>query len=204
MPSDKHDPVEESSTECFPASDPPAWGPLHVGEPGVHEEPPARARHAIWPLIKTAIFTVVVPGTVTGWVPRWVIGTARWRSPASAGALRWLALAVIAGGAAIYLRCAWDFAVSGRGTPAPIDPPRTLVARGLYRYVRNPMYVGVLTVLFGETLFFRSGALAVAALGIAIFFNLFVMRVEEPILARQFGASYDEYRRAVPRWIPRR
>ena len=203
MPADKNDPVDESSTESFPASDPPSWGPLHVGEPGVHDDLPRAWGGRVWPLLKTAIFTVFVPGTVAGWVPRWVLGVDRWRHPASEGLVRWISIAVIAAGAAVYLWCAWDFAVTGLGTPAPIDPPKSLVARGLYRHVRNPMYVGVLTALLGQTLLFRSGALLATTLGIWTLMHLFVVVVEEPILARKFGASYGAFRRTVPRWIPR-
>jgi protein-S-isoprenylcysteine O-methyltransferase Ste14 len=106
-------------------------------------------------------------------------------------------------GAAIYFRCAWEFAVRGLGTPAPIAPTKFLVVTALHRYVRNPMYIGVFGVLLGEAVAFRSAVL----LGYAAFFcvpvELFVLFYEEPTLRRQFGESYEEYRRSVPRWIPR-
>jgi len=106
-------------------------------------------------------------------------------------------------GASIYLRCAWDFAFAGRGTPAPIDPPKELVVRGLYRYVRNPMYVGVLSVVVGQAIWFEArGLFAYAALCFLLFFA-FVVLYEEPALRRKFGESYERYCNEVPRWIPR-
>jgi protein-S-isoprenylcysteine O-methyltransferase Ste14 len=110
---------------------------------------------------------------------------------------------LIASGAAFYLWCAWEFAAAGLGTPAPIDPPKVLVARGLYRVVRNPMYVGVLLVLLGESLVFGSWALLRYAVLVWLCFHLFVVLYEEPALRRKFGASYEGYRKRVWRWTPR-
>lgn len=110
---------------------------------------------------------------------------------------------LIALGAAVYTSTVWHFARIGRGTPAPIDPPKKLVVTGLHRYVRNPMYLGVLLALVGELLLFPSRRFLIY---IAFFFtavNIFVLVYEEPVLKQQFGEAYDEYRRAVPRWIPR-
>jgi protein-S-isoprenylcysteine O-methyltransferase Ste14 len=94
-----------------------------------------------------------------------------------------------------------DFAVAGRGTPAPIDPPKELVRRGLYRFTRNPMYVGVASVLIGEAWLFASRAMAVFALGVVTMFHLFVLFYEEPTLRRTFGDAYERYCAAVPRWV---
>jgi protein-S-isoprenylcysteine O-methyltransferase Ste14 len=150
--------------------------------------------------LKNFLFTVLVPGTLAGWLPyRWFWG----RSEFDAGAWRWLAYPLIAVGAAIYLRCVWDFALAGRGTPAPIDPPKTLIVRGLYRYVRNPMYVGVLLVLGGELILFPSRQFLLYILVCFTVVNVFVLLYEEPVLGKKFGDSYAEYRRRVPRWIPR-
>jgi len=118
------------------------------------------------------------------------------------GILRYLGAIPILLGASIYLWCAWDFTFAGRGTPAPIDPPKELVVRGLYRYVRNPMYVGVVSILFGEALFFESRTLFEYAAIVFIFFYLFVVLYEEPILTRKFGESYRNYCKTIPRWIP--
>ena len=110
---------------------------------------------------------------------------------------------VIGAGTAIYLRCAWDFAYHGRGTPAPIDPPKILIFRGLHRFVRNPMYLGVLCVIFGQAELFRSVRILIYGVCLWLVFHLFVIVYEEPTLRKQFGASYEEYRRMVPRWIPK-
>lgn len=155
---------------------------------------------AIGPILKTILFTVLVPGTVTLLIPSWLAGG--FRRP-EGGPLMWPGVVIFLLGAAIYFRCAWEFAVRGLGTPAPIAPTKFLVTTALHRYVRNPMYIGVFAVLLGEAVTFRS----VVLLGYAAFFcvpvQLFVVFYEEPTLRRQFGESYEEYRRSVPRWIPR-
>ena len=103
----------------------------------------------------------------------------------------------------MYLRCGWDFATSGKGTPSPIDAPTGLVTRGFYRYTRNPMYVAVLAVIAGWAVLF--GSLLLVAYGVALFavFSLFILRHEEPRLARDFGDEYAEYVERVGRWLPR-
>jgi protein-S-isoprenylcysteine O-methyltransferase Ste14 len=107
-------------------------------------------------------------------------------------------------GVMIYFWCAWDFTFAGRGTPAPIDPPKELVVRGLYLYVRNPMYVGIISILLGEALLFASKRLFAYTAVAFIFYFLIVVFYEEPVLRRKFGESYLEYCKHVPRWIPRR
>ena len=155
------------------------------------------------PAFKTLIFTILVPGTVTVLIP---FGLHSWRVALprpELGMFSLVGLVPIAGGVVLYLWCAGAFAFIGRGTPAPIDPPKTLVVRGPYRFVRNAMYVGVWSVLIGEAVFFESSILLLYAVLVLIVFNLFVRLYEEPTLRRQFGNSYDEYCRAVPRWIPK-
>jgi len=154
-------------------------------------------------LLKTVIFTLVVPGTVTVLVPRWLLSARPAPLPIDLGALRYLGLLPILLGAAIYLWCAWDFTFAGRGTPAPIDPPKELVVRGLYRYVRNPMYLGVISLLFGEAWLFASLSLFQYVAVAFCFFYLFVVLYEEPALRRKFGEAYQKYCEAVPRWFPR-
>ncbi len=150
--------------------------------------------------LKTLLFTVFVPGTVAGLVPYLLTrGAAGGGVPL--GAARWLGLVPILAGVVIYLRSAWDFVAAGRGTPAPLDPPKHLVARGFYRFSRNPMYVAVLTVLLGEAIVLGSPALALYALAVGIAFHLFVVFYEEPTLRRLFGPAYEEYRGEVPRWL---
>src|SRR5256885_3459358 len=144
-------------------------------------------------LLKTAIFTLVVPCTVVILIPYWLASSSG-LPPVPVGFWRYTGVLPMLMGAAIYLWCAWDFTFAGRGTPAPIDPPKELVVRGLYRYLRNPMYVGILSLLLGEALLFESRAL--------LLFFLFVVAYEEPALRRKFGDSYRQYCRDVSRWLP--
>lgn len=106
-------------------------------------------------------------------------------------------------GALMYLWCACDFTFTGKGTPAPIDPPKELVVRGLYRFVRNPIYVGAALVIIGESVLFESTRLFVYALLLLLVFHLFVIYYEEPGLREKFGEAYEQYCRTVPRWMPR-
>ena len=151
-------------------------------------------------LLKNLAFTVLVPGTVAVYVPLLLAGE-RWR--AASGASLWLGSTALALGAAVYAWCVLDFARVGRGTPAPIDAPRRLVARGPYRYTRNPMYLGVLTVILGWAILLRSLAVAGYGLGVWLAFHLFAVLYEEPRLRREFGAEYEAYARSVGRWLPR-
>jgi protein-S-isoprenylcysteine O-methyltransferase Ste14 len=149
-------------------------------------------------LLKNLLFTVVVPGTVAVYVPLLIASE---RPPAPAGALA-AAVALLAVGGAVYAWCVWDFASFGRGTPAPIDAPKKLVVRGLYRYTRNPLYVGVLTVILGWTVFFAAATLVLYAFFVGLGFNLFIRLYEEPQLRRIFGAQYEDYCARVGRWLP--
>ncbi len=151
--------------------------------------------------LKNLLFTVLVPGTVAVFLPYWIV--ARNREALHVEPVRaLLAAPFVALGAATYFWCLWEFAVTGRGTPAPIDPPKRLVVRGLYRYVRNPMYVGVLLVIAGWAVLFGFGAVLRYGAAVAVAFHLFVVLVEEPLLRRRFGEAYDAYCRAVRRWVP--
>lgn len=153
-------------------------------------------------LLKTIIFTFLVPGTVTILVPYWLLSSPTAPQPMPLGVFRYFGVLPILFGAAIYFRCAWDFTFAGRGTPAPIDPPKELVVRGLYRYVRNPMYVGILSILLGEALLFASRRLFAYAAVAFVFFFLLVVLYEEPMLREKFGESYRQYCSRVPRWMP--
>jgi protein-S-isoprenylcysteine O-methyltransferase Ste14 len=148
---------------------------------------------------KTLLFTVIVPGTVVGLVPHW-IRAATGASPAGP-LLRALALLLAVAGLSIYLWCALDFARAA-GTPAPIDPPKELVARGLYRWSRNPMYIGVLSMIAAQALFFASPGTLLYAAALFFAFHTFVILYEEPTLTRSFGTAYQRYLESVPRWIP--
>jgi protein-S-isoprenylcysteine O-methyltransferase Ste14 len=153
--------------------------------------------------LRALFFTILLPGTTLVLVPSMLL---RRESPLHLNVLeppRLLGLVFMGLGGAVLLRCILDFLLVGKGTLAPVDPPRKLVRVGLYRRVRNPMYVGVVTTLFGETLFFQSRAIAIYAVVVWTIFHLFVVFYEEPRLQDSFGAEYEEYRAAVPRWIPR-
>lgn len=106
-------------------------------------------------------------------------------------------------GTLVVLRCFWDFTFKGHGTPAPIDPPRELVVTGFYRYVRNPIYIGVLSIFLGYFLWFGYLALLIYTVLAFIGVHAFIVLYEEPILKKKFGAAYEEYLKRVPRWIPR-
>jgi protein-S-isoprenylcysteine O-methyltransferase Ste14 len=150
------------------------------------------------------VFTILVPGTVAFWLPLVVLDASKLVVPRAWSVVQFAALVPLAVGAGIYARCVWDFVTRGRGIPMPIDHPKQLVVSGLYRYVRNPMYLGVLLFLLGEALFLRYAAFVLYT---AIWFglvNLFVLLYEEPILRRKFGESYLRYTAAVGRWVPGR
>jgi protein-S-isoprenylcysteine O-methyltransferase Ste14 len=151
--------------------------------------------------LKTALFTVVVPGTVAGYIP-WRLrdGTAA----GTHGIEEAAAITVIVIGVLIYLHTVfWGFAWTGGGTPAPIAPTKTLVVKGLHRYVRNPMYIGVALAIAGQAWLFHSRHIAIYAVCMLLTAHLFVISYEEPTLQKQFGEEYESYRKQVPRWIPR-
>ena len=167
------------------------------------KEAQSKAEGAVWPLVKTAFFFALVPTTVAGYVP-WRILRAPQIPPLSEwGAWQYVGATLVALGAAGLVWCGWHFAVTGLGTPAPFDPPKKLVVRGPYRYVRNPMYFSVVTVLAGESLFFASWALVRYLVFCWVVVHLFVLLYEEPTLRGKFDADYEEYCRKVWRWVPR-
>ena len=145
----------------------------------------------------------LAPGVVVGLVPwamtRWDPDTPPWSSPA----LRILGAALIAGGVVVLVRLFVRFVTDGLGTPAPIAPTRYLVVSGLYRHVRNPMYVAVVAAIVGQALLLGRAGLIVYAATVWVIVAAFVRWYEEPSLHERFAASYDEYRDAVPAWWPR-
>jgi len=150
--------------------------------------------------IRAVFFVALLPGVVAGYVPyRILLASGGIHYPA----LRLASVAasvLVVIGVIVLLRCVWDFFARGKGTLAPIDPPRHLVVGGLYRYTRNPMYNGVLATLLGEAWLFGSTSILEYAAFILIAFHLFVVLYEEPALNAQFQESYRAYRQAVPRW----
>lgn len=152
------------------------------------------------------IFFVLAPGVVAGFVPWWLTGW-RVRQPLSSWAvtpLRVLGVALIAAGAVVLVQAFTRFVVEGVGTPAPIAPTQKLVVGGLYRYVRNPMYLAVLAAIVGQALVLSQPVLLAYAAAVGAAMAAFVHGYEEPTLADRFGAEFEAYRRAVPAWWPRR
>lgn len=152
-------------------------------------------------LLKNLLFTVFVPGILAGYVPVILVGPGQ-TELANAGLRSLPALFFLGTGMLTYFLCVWSFAVTGRGTPLPVDAPRTLVVTGLYRYVRNPMYLSVLSVVLGWAILTAAPVLVLYLMGLAGGFHLFVIGYEEPTLRRRFGGSYETYCAEVPRWLP--
>ncbi len=150
-------------------------------------------------LLKTGVFTVLVPVSVTILMPRLLFSHQSFVSTPLFLTIPGACL--ILAGTVFYMKCAWDFAWIGKGTPAPIDAPKTLIERGLYRLTRNPMYVGILMIVTGESLIFYSGVLFLYAVLLWLAFHLMVSLYEEPHLKKAFGSSYEEYCKQVPRWF---
>lgn len=150
----------------------------------------------------SALFFIAAPGVVAGVMP-WVL-TDRYRLPLST--LPGLVLAgwiLILAAVALLLHSFARFALEGLGTPAPVAPTERLVVGGIYRHVRNPMYVAVLSIILGQALLFSSWAVFGYGIVAAAAMVSFVRLYEEPTLARRYGAEYEAYRRAVPGWLPR-
>lgn len=151
----------------------------------------------------TLVFVVFVPGSVLVYVPYALTGWEVGPPLLGLAFLRWLGGLAILVGLPVFADFLWRFVREGRGTPAPVAPPTELVATGGFRHVRNPGYVAVLALIAGQALLFGSRALLLYAALVWLAFHLFVVLREEPSLRRRFGASYAEYCREVPRWIPR-
>lgn len=154
------------------------------------------------PLFRTIVFSLLVLSIVIAGIPTVLhhfgllhFSVSHWNT-AVPGALTFFL------GLLVYSLCAKDLAVRGRGTPAIWDPPREFVSRGLYRMVRNPMYIGIVLIFVGEACFYQSPALLLISLLLWLMFHLFVVFSEEPTLKRKYGDSYLQYCMKVPRWLP--
>ncbi len=151
-------------------------------------------------VLKSLLFLILAPGIVAGYIP---LALLRDGPQIETGFFAYLAFPLWLIGILVLLWCFWDFIAKGHGTPAPIDPPKELVVAGLYNYVRNPMYVGVLTIIAGHFLWFKTVGMIAYAVLIFLAFHSFVTLYEEPHLKKTFGAPYEAYMKKVPRWIPR-
>jgi protein-S-isoprenylcysteine O-methyltransferase Ste14 len=157
----------------------------------------ARAKAALG----SVIFLVVVPGTVAGLIPWLLTG---WKSSDPPVVVGVVGALLIAAGLGVLLHAFACFVIEGIGTPAPVAPTQSLVVGGLYRHVRNPMYIAVAAVIVGQALLLGRPELLVYALVFMAAVATFVRLYEEPVLSRRFGDQYAQYRRAVPAWRPRR
>jgi protein-S-isoprenylcysteine O-methyltransferase Ste14 len=147
----------------------------------------------------SAVFFALAPGVVAGAIPLALTG---WRAAPAPAAVRVAGAALTLAGAVVLVAEFARFVREGRGTPAPAAPTERLVVGGLYQYVRNPMYLAVITAITGQALLLARPVLAVYAAIVAATVVTFVRTYEEPTLAEQFGAEYAAYRRDVPGWCP--
>jgi protein-S-isoprenylcysteine O-methyltransferase Ste14 len=149
----------------------------------------------------TAVFFALAPGVVAGVVPWFLTG---WHPRHAPGpVVQIVGLCLVVAGFAALISAFVRFVVDGIGTPAPLAPTEHLVVSGLYRYVRNPMYVAVVAAITGQAMLLGDAGLVVYASAVAMTTHLFVLTYEEPTLSRRFGPEYAAYRRAVRRWLPR-
>lgn len=151
---------------------------------------------------RNLFFTALHPGIVVGLGPFWILGNEmkiEFDHPLKLH--HYAGATVFVTGLIIMLVCIVSFALIGGGTLSPADPTKKLVAVGLYRFSRNPMYIGVMMMLIGEAVFFQSVALWGYSLCVFIAFNIFIIRVEEPRLRRDFGETYGKYCERVRRWM---
>ena len=154
-------------------------------------------------IVGSAIFLVLAPGFVAGMVPWWI---SHWHVEAALlglPVLRFVGGALLALGAAGLLGSFGRFAIQGIGTPAPVFPTRHLVVTGLYRYVRNPIYVAVVSTILGQGLILGNVGLLEYGGLVWLLFHLFVLIYEEPTLRASFGSEYAAFCAEVPRWVPR-
>lgn len=153
-------------------------------------------------LLRNLLFTILQPGLVTGLIP-WLLlrGTNTPFVPETWSGLHLIGLFVATAGLTVLMICIWRFPFEGKGTISPLDPTKNLVTHGLYRYSRNPMYVGAILLLIGEAIFYMSWVLVVYAGIVFLAFHFFILLHEEPRLKRAFPDEYDEYRKKVGRWI---
>jgi len=161
-------------------------------------------RFATFVLARAVTYATLFIGLLLVFVPGRILERSGIVRPTQLGAVQFAGIVVGMVGGAIALWCVLTFAFIGRGTPAPFDPPRKLVIRGPYRYVRNPMYIGAALALCGAALFYRSIWLFGYTILFLLVTHVFVVTYEEPTLRRMFGADYEAYRGRVRRWLARR
>jgi len=157
----------------------------------------------MWAVLGSALFLIIAPGLVAGVIPRWI---SKWNVQApflGFVPLRALGALLLVVSVLVLLESFARFALQGVGTPAPVFPTRHLVVNGLYRYVRNPMYLAVVSIIFGQAMILGSVSLLAYGVLVWLTFHLFVLAYEEPTLRKTFGTEYDAFCANVPRWVPR-
>ncbi len=154
-------------------------------------------------LVKTALFSALVPGTVAGAIPQFLARRDRGFLPIGSRTARLAGGGSLLAGILLYAHTAWRFSDEGRGTPSPHDEPEELVTGGVYAHVRNPMYVAVLLCIAGQALLYRSALALWWAVACLLGFHNRVTEYEEPHLREKHGEAYDRYCERVPRWLPR-
>ena len=154
-------------------------------------------------IIGSIVFLFVAPGIVAGLIPWWISGYRMEPPLLGVELLRWLGVVLLLLGAVLLVETFARFALQGLGTPAPIAPTKSLVVTGSYRFVRNPMYVAVVSLILGQALLLGSLGTLVWGGIVWLTVHLFVLSYEEPTLSRTYGEQYDRYRSNVRRWIPR-
>ena len=153
--------------------------------------------------LKTSVATIAVPGTACVLVPYFILRAAHVSVAIPSDLIQLPAILVAALGLYMIIWVSTAFVRQGQGTPNPIEPPTRLVITGLYRFVRNPMYVGALLIILAEAVYFRSAWLVLYAFGIWAALHIELVIFEEPQLKKRFGADYEQYLKTVPRWIPK-
>lgn len=153
--------------------------------------------------LKSAIATIVVPGTACVLIPYYILNRAQISLTPPLGILQFLAILIAGLGACMIIWVSTAFVRQGKGTPIPIDPPTQFIITGLYRYVRNPMYVGAVLIVLAEAFYFYSTWLVFYAIGLWAILHIALVTFEEPQLKKRFGAEYEQYLKTVPRWIPK-
>jgi len=151
----------------------------------------------------SAVFLVIAPGVVAGLIPWWISGWTVQPPLFGFPPIRTLGALLVLAGLPVLLESFARFALQGIGTPAPVLPTRHLVVGGFYRYVRNPMYLAVATLIFGQALLFGDPSLGLYGALFCAAVHGFVLAYEEPKLRKTFGTEYDVYCARVPRWLPR-
>jgi protein-S-isoprenylcysteine O-methyltransferase Ste14 len=157
----------------------------------------------VFVLVRAVTYATAFIGLVLVFLPARLLSRSGAASPPAVGVVEAAGMVAATIGAAVTVWCILTFALVGRGTPAPFDPPRDLVVRGPYKYVRNPMYLGAATALAGAALFYRSPALGLYAAAFLVAMHAFVLSYEEPSLRATFGPHYERYCRQVRRWWPK-